>query len=133
MISKKKQTVMLNILLSNGDILKKAVNITLRQSKIKWEKQEMPVLYKSKGSKSVTIPVQTESPADADVRITVLGLPEGIKADRTERNSITVSLDNEKLKPGKYKIRTAVRLYDFYGSIPMDGAAVKKDIVIQVK
>lgn len=133
MVSKKKQTVMLNILLSNGDILKKAVQITLRQSRIKWKKQDIPVLYKSKGSRSVMIPLETEFPADADVRITVLGLPQGIKADRTDRGRITVSLDNESLKPGKYKIRTAVRLYDFYGSVPMDSAAVKKDIVIQVK
>lgn len=132
MISKKKQTVILKIKLSDGTELKKAVNINLRQSKLKWKKQDTVFLYKSAGRGKTVIPFETETPKDADLRIIVLNLPKGISAD-TEHNQMSISVDDEGLKPGKYKIKTAIRILDADGLTPMDSAAVRKEIVIQIK
>lgn len=132
MISQKKQTVILKIKLSDGTELKKAVNINLWQSKVKWKKQDTAFLYKSAGRGKTVIPFETETPKDADLRIIVLNLPKGISAD-TEHNQMSISVDDEGLKPGKYKIKTAIRILDADGLTPMDSAAVRKEIVIQIK
>ena len=132
MVTQKKQTVTLKIKLSNGSELKKAVSINLQQSKVKWKKQETAVLYKSKVGRNVSIPFLTEVPANADVKITVLSLPKGMSAG-TDGNRMWVSVDDDGIKPGKYKIKTSVRIFDADGLTPIDGTAIKREVVIQVE
>jgi len=131
-ITKKKQTVILKIKLSGGTELRKAVSVNLRQSGIKWKEQDTAVVCKSVGNRTAVIPFEAQIPEDADVKITVLSLPKGMSAD-TKNRQISVSVEDESIKPGKYKIKTAVRLLDFDGLTPMDSAAVRKEVVIQVK
>ena len=131
-VSKKKQTVILKIKLYNGAELKKAVTVNLKESGIKWKKQEVETLYKSMGNRSVVIPFETEAPLGADIKIKVLSLPKGLQAD-TDHEQLAVSLDHEGIKPGKYKIKTNVWILDSDGVTPMGSAAVKKETVIWVR
>lgn len=132
MISKKKQTVVLKIKLSDGTELKKAVNVYLKQSKVKWKKQDTVFLYKSAGRKNAVVSFETEKPEDADLRIVILSLPEGISVS-IDHNQMSISVEDEGLKPGKYKIKTAIWILDADGLTPVDSAVVRKEIVIQIK
>ncbi|MCM1121369.1 MAG: Ig-like domain-containing protein [Eubacterium sp.] len=131
-ISKKKQTVILKIKMRNGTQLEKAVTVNLKETGIKWKKQNPEVIYKSMGTQNIMIPFETETSLGADMKITVLSVPKGMHADASH-GQLAVSLDHAGIKPGKYKIKTAVWFMDSDQSTPMGSVAVKKEMVVQVK
>lgn len=130
-ISGKKQLLILKITLQDGTIVRKAVTISLKETKVKWKQTEKLVFYKSAGASSGTVNVlsgQPDSLLQKGCSITITNKPEGISAISMGSN-IIVELENRQMKPGKYKVTAVVRM----NSSARDGQTLQKQLTVEVK
>lgn len=132
MVSKKKQTIILRIRLSNGIELKKAITVNMKENGLKWKKQETQTIFKSMGNRSIMIPFEPETPSGVNVKLKILSLPKGMQA-HIDQGQIEITLNQTEIKPGKYKIKTAVWILDSNGTTPMRSTAVRRETFIQVR
>lgn len=133
MVSKKKQTIILRIRLSNGTELKKAVTVNMKENGLKWKKQEPQTIFKSMGNRSIVIPLEPEAPSGVKVKLKIICLPEGMQAHTTDQGQMEIALNQMEIRPGTYKIKTAVWILDSDGTTPMRSTAVRRETVIQVR
>ncbi len=130
-ISNKKQAIILNIYLDNGMVLRKTVNVTLNESKVKWGKQQPLIMYKDRIGKIVDYKLTIDAPSTLnlyDTDITITSVPKGISAGGVD-GKLRVRIDDESVKAGKYKISYTVK----FKSSAKNSAPIKRELLIQVK